>query len=96
MKKILLALAMAATLVGCGTTPPAKIEPSVVVQYKYVAAPIPEEFLVIPDKVQPIDLSVSTQKDVSDWLARSEGRTNDLEAKLRKVKDLQEKNKESK
>jgi len=93
MKKFLLIITMAFVLVGCGTTPPAKIEPSVVVQYKYVAAPIPEDALVIPEKVQPIDLSVASQKDVADWLARSEGRTNIIEANLRKVKAIQDKNK---
>lgn len=92
MKKYLAIIMMLTALVGC-TTAPAKVEPSVVVQYKYVAAPIPDDVLVIPASVDPIDLSMATQKDVADWLARSEGRTKDIETKLRTVKSIQEKQK---
>jgi len=93
MKKFLLIITTVLALAGCGTTPPAKVEPSVVVQYKYVAAPIPEDALAIPEKVQPIDLNAASQKDVADWLARSEGRTNILESNLRTVKKIQDEQK---
>jgi hypothetical protein len=94
MKNILFAIMLALSVVGCKTMPE-KVEPSVVVQYKYVAAPIPEESLVIPAAVDPIDLDTASQKDVADWLARSEGRTKDLETKLRLIKANQDKNKKA-
>lgn len=95
MNKLLSMLVFAFALAGCATVP-GKVEPSVVVQYKYVAAPIPEESLVIPAKIEPLNLETATQKDVADWLARSEGRTKDLETKLRLIKKNQDKQKESK
>lgn len=88
MKKYILALALTLSLVGCCTTQP-PITPSVVVKYVKVAAPLPPEYLVIPAKVDDIDLSTATQRDVSDWLARSEGRTKDLETKLNQIKKFQ-------
>jgi hypothetical protein len=93
MKRLLALLVFTFALVGCATAP-GKVEPSVVVQYKLVTAPIPEESLVIPANVEPINLATATQKDVADWLARSEGRTKDLETKLRLIKANQDKQKE--
>lgn len=90
MNKLLAMLVFTFALAGCATAP-GKVEPSVVVQYKYVAAPIPEESLVIPANVEPLNLDTATQKDVADWLARSEGRTKDLETKLRLIKQNQDK-----
>lgn len=94
MKNILAVIIFALSLAGCQTAP-TKVEPSVVVHYKYVSAPIPEDALVIPDKVQAIDLDTATQKDVADWLARSEDRTNNIELKLRSIKDTQDKQKKT-
>jgi hypothetical protein len=88
MKKILFILALALSLAGCETNPP-KVEPSIIIKYKYVAAPIPADHLVIPPKVEKIDLSTATQREVADWLARSEGRTKDLETKLNQIKKFQ-------
>lgn len=89
MKQLLFTILLVLSLVGCKTAPE-KVVPSVLVQYKYVAAPIPEELLVIPSNVEPIDLTTATQKDVADWLARSEGRKRDLETKLRLIKKNQD------
>lgn len=93
MKKYLAIFAVLFSLAGCATTAPTKVEPSVVVQYKYVTLPLPDGALAIPANVEPINLSTATQKDVADWLARSEGRTRDLEEKLRTIKSIQEKQK---
>jgi len=88
MKKLLLVLSLL-VLAGC-CTPQEVVKPSVVVQYKYVVSPLPKEVLVVPEKVAPIDLKTATQKDAADWLARSEGRTNDLEAKLKNIAKIQD------
>jgi uncharacterized lipoprotein NlpE involved in copper resistance len=92
MKKIILAMALIMSLVGCATTSN-EIKPSVVVEYKYVTSPIPDESLAMPDKVDPIDIKTATQRDVADWLARSEQRTKDLENKLKVIRDNQEQQK---
>lgn len=93
MKKLLLIIAMCLGLAGCATAPQAEVKPSVVVQYKYVAAPIPDDALVIPANVERINLETASQKEVADWLARSEGRSLDIENKLKSIKKEQDKRK---
>jgi hypothetical protein len=88
MKKILITVLISLNLMGCATTFH-KIEPSIIVQYKYVSLPIPPEYLNIPTKIEDIDLNKATQRNVADWLARSEGRTKDLESKINYIKKFQ-------
>jgi hypothetical protein len=90
MKSLLLSLILSLSLIGCSTAPLIGSTPSIIVQYKYVSAPIPEEFLVIPAPVQALDLTNATQKSVADWLVRSEYRTKDLEDKLKLLKKNQD------
>lgn len=97
MKNIFLTILVSFGLVACGTIrTKGEVKPSVVVEYKYVSAPIPEEFLDIPANIQPINLEKATQKEVADWLARSEGRALDIENKLKAIKKTQNQNKELK
>lgn len=88
MKKILIAL-LAILLVGCAVQAP-DVKPSIIIQDRYVASPIPDALLVIPPQVSPLDLSTATQKSVADWLVRSEARTQDLEEKLIEIGKIEQ------
>lgn len=76
MKKLLFILPF--LLIGCNTNP-AKPEPSVVVQYKYVVRQAPDDMYKVPPPVTSIDTSKATQRDVATWVVKSEERTNQLE-----------------
>jgi hypothetical protein len=91
MKKLLSALIIAFALVGCAHQEP--IKPSIIVEYKYVAAPIPEKHLEIPEPIQPLDFDKTpkpTQKDVAEWITKSELRTKKLEANINELKKHQD------
>lgn len=84
MKSIILPF-MFLCLVSCGSTPA-----KVIVKDNYIVRKIPDQLLVIPDQVPPLDLTNATQKSLSAWLIRSEERTMDLETKLKEIKKIQD------
>lgn len=88
MKKVILAAALAAILSGCAGVAP-EVKPSVIVEYKYVATPIPDALLSIPPRVSRLDISTATQKTVADWIIQNDMRMAELESKLKAVKDGQ-------
>jgi PBP1b-binding outer membrane lipoprotein LpoB len=90
MKRILMILALCAFMAGCATAPDqCNVKPSVVVQDHYVVSPIPAADLVIPPQVPDIDMTTATQKDVASWIVDTEGRSNDMEIKLRNIGKIQ-------
>lgn len=93
MNKLLLTLMLSLSLVGCATTRQGDPKPSVVVEYKYVTNPIPDEVLYIPPQVKPLDFKADpkpTQRDVAKWIAESELRTSIMEKNLMLLKKHQD------
>lgn len=94
MKKLLATLFLSMSLIGCATQAP--IKPSVIVEYKYVAAPIPEKHLEIPAAVEPLDFNTDpkpTQKDVAEWIAKQKLRADKMETNLLELKKYQDEQK---
>jgi hypothetical protein len=93
MNKLLLTMLFALSLAGCATTHPGDVKPSVIVEYKYVTSPIPEELLSIPPQVPTINFTADpkpTQKTIARWIADSELRTQMLEKNLVFIKQHQD------
>ena len=91
MKTIIIMLAML-PLAGCASwfrceTP---VDKPPVIQYKYIVNQVPEDLLTIPPMVAPIDTTVSSDKDAALWIADRERRTQELEKRLRAVKEFQD------
>lgn len=89
MKKLLAILAICGALSACAAPQCDTAVPSIVIKDHYVVSPIPDEDLVIPAQVPDIDADTATQKDVSSWLAATEGRSNDMEIKLKNIAKIQ-------
>lgn len=70
MKYLLLLL-----LVGCASTP----EPIIITKTEYVTRMPPSELLVIPEKVEPVDMKHATQADASRFLIEVYNRMVELE-----------------
>lgn len=97
MNKLIAALLLSLSLVGCATTHQEAVKPSVVVEYKYVTTPIPPEFLEIPGPVLPLDFSrepLPTQKDVSEWIVNTEMRSMLMEKNLKALKKHEQEQKD--
>lgn len=89
MKNILVILAICTALAGCATQAVPDVKPSVIIQDHYIVSPIPSEDLVIPPEVPDINTDTATQKDVASWLVSTEGRSDDMEIKLRNIAKIQ-------
>lgn len=62
-------------LVGCGSVP----EKETVYETKTVTRLPPGEFLVIPKKVDPVDLNIATEADVAQFIKAVHNRMVQLE-----------------
>jgi hypothetical protein len=86
MKKILLALSL--LLIGCTTVPQVIDKPAV--SYKYVVVKIPDEMLTVPVPGPKIDVELATDKVTADWMVDWEKRYQEIEKRLKAVKDYQD------
>jgi len=80
---------LAALLVGCANTKQL-VDQSVVVKYKYIVMLIPEEMLTIPDLERKLDTMIATDKDAAKWMIDWERRYQEIEKRLRTVKEYQD------
>lgn len=93
MKTILVALIVASTLTGCASwfkkeeTPP----PVVATKLKYVVVTIPNEMLEIPGPESRLDTGVATDKETARWMNDWERRYQEVERRLKKIKEYQDK-----
>lgn len=85
--KALLILVLASVLQGCA---PFKTVPETIIKYKYVVITAPEEHLKIPAQIAPLDTKTATDKDAGNWILDTERRSLELEAKLKRIKELQD------
>ena len=88
MKKLLIAL-MALSLSGCAHF--FCKEPDQIVKYKYIVTTVPDDLLTIPAPVYKIDPTKATDKETGLWMTDSERRAIELEKKLKRIKELQDK-----
>lgn len=83
MKKIL-AIILALTLVGCGTTPMPAPEPVLVKQVEYVVRIPPAEAMSIPAPLPNLNIENPNllQSDIADWILGLQDRIDVLEGKI--------------
>ena len=76
-------------LFGCATQKQL-VDQSVAIKYKYVVMTIPNEMLTIPDPERKLDTSIATDKDAAKWMVDWERRYQEIEKRLRTVKEYQD------
>lgn len=91
MKIVLMAPALAASLLlaGCGTTGFQRKE--VVVETQYIIRKATDQQKALPPMPQPIDVTTADQTALAEWIARTEGRMLDLEAIIKRLIEFYEK-----
>ena len=72
-------------LSGCAST--IQKESDVVTEYKYIVATPPKQFVELPVKVDNIDPSNATEKDLALWIAKSAERSIKMENNLKAIKE---------
>lgn len=85
--KLFYVISMILLLQGCGTF--SSHGTMTKVDYKYNR--IPDELLIVPDKVAPLDITKATQKDVSVYLIKHYKREQVLEDQIILIKEYQDK-----
>lgn len=86
--KAIIGLFVAAMLVGCATEKQLVDQP-VVIKYKYVISTIPDEMLTVPEPEAAIDPNTATDKDAAKWFVAWEKRYQEIERRLKAIKDYQ-------
>lgn len=74
-------------LYGCGSFQ----QKQPIIDTKIVKVKVPEEFLNIPPYGKKVDVSTSTQKEISGWILDTEERMYILEQQLKKIREYNEK-----
>ena len=77
--RLLLAVVLCAVLSACASTP------KTIETVRYINRVPPAELLMLPPRVEPIDLKKATQADIAEWLLRYHERTGKLEAQLQAI-----------
>lgn len=76
-------------LTGCGGETNVKpLPPTEIFRNQLVLVTVPEDFFQIPDNIPPVDTSKMTQREVAEWVAKNEHRTNVLENKILGLREL--------
>lgn len=86
MKKFILLVLL---LSGCTTVPTEDVlvpgEVKTVVKVERVVVKPPSELLLMPAPIMPININRATQRDVAEWILKSEERTLRLEEQLNAI-----------
>lgn len=87
--KLILSLIAAALMTGCAFDSKVLIPERIVTKYKYVVTTVPDEFLEVPAQVPNLDTKTATDADAAKWILDKEERSQNMETKLRSIKDNQ-------
>lgn len=86
MKKYILLVLI---LTGCSTTSSKDIlvpgEVKTVTKVERIVVKPPSELLLMPAPIMPINVNKATQRDVAEWILKSEERTLRLEEQLNAI-----------
>lgn len=86
MKKYIL---LALILTGCSTIPSEDVlvpgEVKTITKVERVVVKPPSELLLMPAPIMPINVNKATQRDVAEWILKSEERTLRLEEQLNAI-----------
>ena len=86
--KSLITLCLVAMLSGCAAEKQL-VDQAVVVKYKYIVTTIPDEMLAIPPVESTLDTKTALDKDAAIWMVAWEKRYQEIEKRLKTIKDYQ-------
>ena len=82
--KLLILVSSLLILHGCASSTGGHVVETVTKVERVVLVP-PDELLVIPPQVMSIDVEHATQRDVAEWLIKSEQRALQLEHQIKAI-----------
>lgn len=88
--RVIVALVLSLALIGCATTKPPTVEPTIIVKQKLIPLTIPTEMFALPAYPETVDPKRMTDKDLAIWLIENEKRNQEIEKRLGAIRAYQE------